>query len=71
MGKYAPECRPVLSLHSREILTIQLGKPCYLSILANRYSDPEKYQAGGESLSCSVPESTLAQVDIPLANSPS
>ncbi len=51
-----------MRMHSHKILTIQQGKPCYLGILCNPCSDPEKYQAGRASLSCSDTESDLGEM---------
>ena len=50
------------SIHSHKILTIQQGKPCYLGILCNPCSDPERCQAGRASLSCSCTESNLGEM---------
>ncbi len=48
-----PNCgfqRPtIVELHSHKILSIQHGKPCYLSILSNPWSDQEESQACSES----------------------
>ena len=48
--------------HSHKILTIQQGKPCHIGFWCNPCSDPEKYQAGRASQSCSDTKSGLGEM---------